>query len=153
MAAAALAGTVVPAGKPTKSDIERNVHVYPNSRALPRTMVEQDWQKTAGAPVCLTQPVSPCDGFFADLDGDGEEEVILITGGDPYWYGTVLKEGPDKLWKVVASVNGHCAGMLDALKKGQGTTVMPATVWRDWVILGVHLRPEPATPDTTPCPT
>ena len=153
MAAAALAGNTIPAGKPTKSDIARNVHVYPNSRALPRTMIEQDWQKTAGAPVCLTQPVSPCDGFFADLDGDGDEEVVLITGGDPYWYGTVLKVGPDKLWKVVASINGHCAGMLDALKKGQVTTVMPATVWRDWVILGVHLRPEPTTLDTTPCPT
>jgi hypothetical protein len=153
MAAAALAGNTIPVGKPTKSDIERNVHVYPNTRALPRTMVDQDWQKTGGAPVCLTQPVSPCDGFFADLDGDGDEEVILITGGDPYWYGTVLKAGPDKLWKVVASVNGHCAGMLDALKKGQVTTAMPAAVWRDWVILGVRLHPEPTTVDTTPCPT
>ncbi|HEY0301766.1 MAG TPA: hypothetical protein VGC36_10555, partial [Rhizomicrobium sp.] len=119
MAAAALAGNPIPAGAPTRSDILHNVHIYPTTRALPRSVIEQDWRKTGGAPACLTQPVAPCDGFFADLDGDGDEEIVLVTGNDPYWYGTVLKIGSDKLWKPVASLNGCCAGMLDALKKGR----------------------------------
>ncbi|MEI9885561.1 MAG: DUF4153 domain-containing protein [Rhizomicrobium sp.] len=153
MAAAALAGTPIPVGTPTKSDIVHNVHIYPTTRALPRTMIDQDWQKTAGAPACLTQPVSPCDGFFADLTGDGNEEIVLVTGADPYWYGTVLMLGSDKRWKPVASINGRCAGMLDAIKRGKAATALPLTVWRDWVVLGVHLRPEPIAGDLTPCPT
>ncbi len=152
MAAAALAGNPIPVGAPTKSDIVHNVHIYPATRALPRTMIDQDWSKTAGVPSCLTQPVSPCDGFFADLDGDGNEEIVLVTGSDPYWYGTVLKLGDDKLWKAVAAINGRCAGMLDALKKGKGSIALPPVVWRDWVALGVHLHPEPVVSDMTPCP-
>lgn len=152
MAKATIAGNPVVPGKATKADIARNVSVYPNSRALPRTMIEQDWQKTGGGPACLSQPVSPCDGFFADLDGDGNEEVILVTGVDPYWYGTVLKVGPDNLWKPIASINGRCAGMLAALKKGQAAVAIPAMVLRDWVILGVRLHPQATTADTAPCP-
>ena len=152
MAKATLAGMPIAPGKATKADIERNVTVYPDSRALPRTLVEQDWQKSGGGPACLTLPVSPCDAFFADVDGDGNEEVILVTGTDPYWFGSVLKVGPDKLWKPVATINGRCAGALAALKKGQVAVAMPQTVWRDWVIEGVRLHPQQIGEDASPCP-
>ncbi|HXC57469.1 MAG TPA: DUF4153 domain-containing protein [Rhizomicrobium sp.] len=153
LAQAALDGISVTPGRPTKADIARNVTVYPDSRALPRTLMEQDWNKTGGAPACLTQPASVCDAFFADLDGDGNDEVVLVTGNDLYWSGTVLKEGPDKLWKAVASINGRCPGTLDALKKGQATLAPPAVSWRDWVIRGVRIRPEPFNTDLiAPCP-
>ena len=152
LAKATLAGTPTVPGKATKSDIERNVTVYPNSRALPRTLVDQNWQKTGGGPACLTEPVSHCDGFFADMDGDGNEEVILITGADPFWFGTVLKVGPDNLWKPIAVINGRCAGMLAALKKGQAAVAMPAMVLRDWIVLGVRLHPEVTVTDAGACP-
>jgi hypothetical protein len=136
----------------TKLDIAHNVTVYPDTRALPRTMIEQDWQKSGGGLACLSQVNQPCDAFFADLDGDGNEEVILITGTDFSWYGTVMKEGPDKIWRQIANVNSSCSGMLSALKKGQATVAMPAAVLRDWVILGVHVHPQSTTVDATPCP-
>jgi hypothetical protein len=153
MAAAALAGNPIPVGKATKSDIAHNVTVYPKGRSLPATMLSQDWSLAPNAPPCLTQPVTACDGFFGDFDGDGAEEIALVSGVDPFWYGTVMKEGPDKQWKPVASVSGRCTGMLDALKKGQGTVALPATVWRDWVVRGIHLQVSPLVFDTTPCPT
>ncbi len=134
---------------PSQADIARNVTVYPDTRALPRTLLKQDWMKSGNGPPCLTAIGSKCDAFFADLDGDGSEEVILVTGDNLYWYGTVLKIGPDNVWKPAANVTGNCPGMLDALKKGQAS-VAPGG-WRDWVIAGVHLQLMPANPMPT-CP-
>jgi hypothetical protein len=141
-AKAVLDGTPITPGKPTKADIARNVTVYPDSRALPRTMIDQDWRKTGGGSACLTQPASPCSAFFADMDGDGNEEVILVTGSDAFWDGTVFKESPDKLWTPIASLNGHCAGSLDAMKHGRASAALPLRVLRDWVVDGVRVHPE-----------
>lgn len=152
LAKAALDGATVVPGKLTEADIAGNVTVYPNTRALPRTMLAQDWNKTGGAPACFTSPGSKCDAFFADLDGDGAEDVILVTGDDPYWSGLVFKEGLDKQWRQVASIDGRCISTLDALKHGLATVAPPKAAWRDWVVLGVHLHPEPALSDVTPCP-
>ncbi len=151
-AKAVLDGTPQPPGKATKADIARNITVYPDSRALPRTLVDQDWTATGGGPECLSQPNQLCDAFFADLDGDGNEEVILTTGSDFFWTGTVLKEGPDKVWRQIAGLTSRCSGMLAALKKGQATVAKPQTVLQDWVILGVHLHPQSTGVDAAPCP-
>jgi hypothetical protein len=152
MAKATLSGMPATQAGQVALDIAHNVTVYPDTRALPRTLLAQDWAKTDGGLPCLTAPNMPCDAFFADLDGDGTEEVILTTGNDFSWYGTVLKEGPDKIWRQIANINSHCNGELSALKKGQAAVAMPQTVLRDWVILGVHLHPQSNVVDATPCP-
>jgi Domain of unknown function (DUF4153) len=152
LAKATLAGTIVTTTKPSKADIAKNITVYPDSRALPRTLVAQDWSKTPNAPGCLTTPDLTCDAFFTDLDSDGSEEVLLTSGDDPFWFGTVLKEGPDKQWRPIASLNGRCAGMLAALKRGQALPRPPVAGLRDLVILGVPLHPTPLEVNESPCP-
>lgn len=148
----AMAGAPPVSGKLSHVDIARNVTVYPTSRALPRTLVDQDWSKTGGAPACLQQAGILCDAFFADFDGDGNDEVILVNGSDAYWYGTILKIGSDNVWRTLANVAGRCHGTLDALRRGEAATSAPETQLRDWIVRGVRLRPDRAFVEPPACP-
>jgi len=152
LAKAALAGFGNLAARQAGVDITRNVTVYPPSRELPRSLTAQDWSRITGAPACLTTPDSKCDAFYADLDGDGTDELILTTGSDASFAGTILQKGADQQWKPVGNINGHCAGMLTALKKGDATVVPSASLWRDWVVMGIHLHPARSGEPPQPCP-
>jgi len=152
LATAALAGFGNLAARQAGVDITRNVTVYPPSRELPRSLTAQDWSRISGAPACLTTPDSKCDAFYADLDGDGTDELILTTGSDVSFTGTILQKGVDQQWKPVGNINGHCAGMLSALKKGDVTVVPSASLWRDWVVMGIHLHTARSGEPSQPCP-
>jgi len=152
LARAALAGYGNVASGQAHVDIPSNVTVYPPSRQLPRGFVLQDWSRIANAPACLTTAAAKCDAFYADLDGDGNDELVLTSGNDTYFSGTILQLGSNQLWKPVGTVNGHCAGMLAALKRGEALIAPSASLWRDWVILGVHLHPARSGEPPQPCP-
>jgi len=152
LAKAALAGYGNLAARQAGVDIAGNVTVYPPTRKLPRHFGSQDWARIEGAPACLTTPDSKCDAFFADLSGDGSQELILTTGNDTFFTGTILQFGPDQLWRPVGTINGHCPGMLSALKRGDAMVVPSASLWRDWVVMGVHLHPARSGEPRQPCP-
>lgn len=152
LAQAALDGYGNLASRQAGVDIGRNVTVYPATRELPRSLLAQDWSRIVGAPACLTTPERKCDAFFADLDGDGTDELVLTTGNDTFFWGAILQVGPDGLWKPVGTVNGHCSGMLAALKKGEASVVPSQSLWRDWVVMGVHLHPARSGEPQQPCP-
>jgi hypothetical protein len=42
--------------------------------------------------------------------------------------------------------------MLAALKRGEATIAPSASLWRDWVIMGVHLHPARSGEPQQPCP-
>jgi hypothetical protein len=151
-AEAALAGHGNLASRQAGVDIGHNVTVYPTTRELPRSLLTEDWSRIGGAPACLTTPQVKCDAFFADLDGDGSDELILTTGNDTYFWGTILQLGADEQWKPVGTINGHCAGMLAALKRGDASVVPSQSLWRDWVVMGVHLHPARTGVPQQPCP-
>jgi hypothetical protein len=150
-AKAALTGTEITPGRLSRLDIVHNVTVYPNTRALPRTFLEQDWLKTGGGPECVSRAGALCDAFFADFDGDGNDEIVLVNGSDTYWYGNILKIGPDNIWRPLATINGSCRGSLDALRRGEAQMAPPSQL-RDWVVQGVRIRPERGYIAAPPCP-
>jgi len=154
MAKAALNGqSVTQATPPAQTDLKNNLTIYPKDRTLPDGLVTQDWTNIAGAPACLTTASSPCDVFFGDFDGDGGEDVVFVShSGAAYFWGTIMTRSKDKAWAVGATINGNCAGMLDALKNGQASLQPRPNPWRDWVVLGVHLHPVPNVSDYEPCP-
>lgn len=152
LAQAALAGYGNLASRQAGVDVERNVTVYPATHEFPRDLLAEDWSKVSGAPQCLTTPEGKCDAFFADLDGDGTDEMILTAGSDASFAGTILQLGADGRWKPVGTVNGHCSGMLSALKRGEARVVPSQSLWRDWVVMGVHLHPARSGVPQQPCP-
>jgi hypothetical protein len=151
MAKQAIAGTYVQGGAPVKVDLARNITVYPDTRALPRTFVAQNWNKTPGEVVsCLTTVGAKCDAFFVDLDGDGNEEVILAYGG-AYLEATAYKALPDNSWTAIATMRSYCKGVLEALRAGKIGLVPPEEPLRDLIVAGFRVHPA-ATFKPVACP-
>jgi hypothetical protein len=129
----------------TPGDVTGNLTVYPKGQVLPKSFTAQNWSnsKSPGViPACLTTPGLTCDAVLADLDGDGADEVIVVSSADAplYWYGTVMKLGADGHWIPVATLpSPHCAGELEALRAGTYTLTAPPTpVWRN-IQIGKHV--------------
>jgi len=145
--------TAPPLGlRPAPTEIGANIHVQ-SGRALPSGLLARDWSGVAGAPPCLTNASLPCDAFFADVDGDGQSEILLAYGSDARWWASVMKQGQDSQgnmhggWYVEGTLAApSCPGGLTALRSGQFALVQPASKWRDLLVGGMRLSV--ATPKT-----
>jgi hypothetical protein len=144
-AKAELQNLVVAAAPPavlTANQIAASVTVYPRGRSLPAGVLHRDWRSIPYAPGCMTTG-GKCDAYFADVDGDGADEILLTTDPGTGWGGVVLKEGAGGQWNVVGTFNPpHCPGARDALHGG-ALRVVAGTGLRDLDVRGetVHLTP------------
>jgi hypothetical protein len=125
---------------PKNYNMASNFTVYPADTKLPPEFLKQDWSKAtsdASIPACLTIAQQSCEAIFADLDGDGANEIIVISGEEPIWWGTVFKKDAGG-WKAVADMpTPHCAGDLKALETGTYKLTLPPPTWRD-ITIGDH---------------
>jgi hypothetical protein len=147
-----------PAGlRPAPTEIGANIHVYFGKR-LPAALLKPDWSSVPGAPPCLTNASLACDAFFADVDGDGRDEIILAYGSDASWWASVMKQdpvspaGPRQGWRVAGTLAApSCPGGLTALRSGQFALVQPNNNWRDLLVGGVRVPvARPKTPAGCP---
>jgi hypothetical protein len=140
--------TVPAAGlRPTSTEIGANIHVQ-SGRAMPASLVARDWSGVAGAPPCLSNASLACDAFFADVDGDGRNEILLAYGSDARWWASVMKQGQGGGWYVEGTLAApSCPGGLTALRSGQFALVQPASKWHDLLVGGMRLSvARPNTP-------
>jgi len=131
--------------RPTPTEIGANIHVQ-SGQALPAGLLARDWSGVAGAPPCLINVSLTCDAFFADVDGDGRNEILLAYGSDARWWASVMKQGQDAQgntrggWYVEGTLAApSCPGGLTALRSGQFALVQPASKWRDLLVGGVRV--------------
>jgi hypothetical protein len=116
-----------------------NIHVH-STAGLPAGLLARDWSDVAGAPPCLTSAAMTCDAFFADLDGDGRDEILLAYGSDARWWAAVMKQGEGGGWYIAGTLGAPpCPGSLTALRNGQFSIARPAGNWRDLVLDGMRL--------------
>ncbi len=144
-----------PGAPPPPLRLAANLAVYPKGKTLPPSFLSQDWSKQTtyiNPPACLTLADTKCDAVLADLDGDGIDEVILIYGDDPDWWGTVLKVDAHGNWTAAATLPApHCKGDLQALQSGNFKVFTPPQAWRS-ILVGNRVLPV-KPPDTDPPPT
>jgi Domain of unknown function (DUF4153) len=125
---------------PTDAELAAAITVYPAGRSLPDGFLQHRREGTyLPLPLCLSNKAFRCDAFFIDLDGDGVDEIILITTPRGY-NGTVFKVDKDGNWQVVGSLSNDlgCDGALDALRAGQYS--LAASPWKDMVVAGQTVR-------------
>jgi hypothetical protein len=141
--------------RPTPTEIGANIHVHA-LMGLPTGLLARDWSNVADAPPCLSRAAIPCDAFFADLDGDGQSEVILAYGTAQHWWAGVMKQGQGNGnqaggWYVAGTLAAPpCPGSLEALRAGQFSVARPGG-WRDLLVNGMRLRVDrPAMPSACP---
>lgn len=125
---------------PKNYDMATNFTVYPSGAHLPPEFLKRNWSKVtsnAGIPTCLTIAQQKCEAIMADLDGDGADEIIVINGEEPMWWGTVFKKDASG-WDAIAYMpTPHCKGDLKALEAGTYKLAAPPTTWRD-ITIGDH---------------
>jgi len=112
------------------------ITAYPAGRVVPRSLVAQTWTDRQPAGGCLTWQTH-CDAYFADLDGDGREEVLL-GAANQLWAYRLNDKG---VWAEVGAMSGLDCTTTAALRRGEARPV--ATVWRDLEVAGrrLHLNP------------
>jgi hypothetical protein len=128
---------------PLPTQIGANIAVH--GGALPASLLAQDWSKAAGpgVPPCLTHTGLRCEAFFADLDADGADEIILTYGTDAHWWAGVMKQGRDG-WQVAGTLASACPGGLNALRAGRFAPVAALPGWRDLLAGGMRLTITPS---------
>ncbi len=136
-------------------ELASQVSVYPKDHLLPRALLQQDWwrDKPAGVPACLMLRSEKCEAFFAELNGDTEDEIIFVSGGDDNWSGLVLSRDTGGRWYVAGTIAGErCRGAREALRAGQYRVVAPTPpTWRAVDAGDTRLEIAPAVPPDPPC--
>jgi hypothetical protein len=108
---------------PLPQDISANLTAHPRGRSLPESFIHQDWNKNLAKqpplPLCLTDKYRKCDAFFADVDTDGVDEIVL-TETEPGGRVTVFKAMPDGTWRIfgISIYRAACEKVLNALRAG-----------------------------------
>jgi hypothetical protein len=131
--------------------------VHPPGRAIPPSFLTTKWNDDLSAsqqPLCITSSNFKCDVVFADLDGDGRDEIILLSTNNAIIY----REGGSGTWRIAGTFDlpYQCQHVFrDALFAGKFQVVKPPPSLGDIEILGIRLHPTNALmlfrPEA-PCP-
>jgi len=119
----------------------QHLTVYPRGRTLPPSFARFWTEYSASSDASLCNGNLDCDAFLIDLDGDGNEEILLVDlAGDLVIY----NQNGDN-WSDVGEIvtPAGCPAILAALRQGHYTTIPPVRRWKDVYIGGVALRTEP----------
>lgn len=130
---------------PDTDEIAGNVTMHPKGAVLPQgfaaywSATKPDWQM----PDCLKRRNVHCDASLLDMDGDGNDEVLMIPEGTSP-RAVAFKAGPDRSWSLLGTISGNalnCAGVLDTLRSD--SSIKPvAPQLKDLEIAGQRLRLE-----------
>jgi hypothetical protein len=128
-----------------KVDVRSNLRVWPAAGSLPPSFLAQDWARDsrgAGVPACLTRAAAGCDAFLIDFNGDGRQEILLISnarGGDA---ALMVEDGQWK-WRSAATLPSGLAGC-EALSRqlARGDFKLAPSAWRDLQVGAARIHPE-----------
>lgn len=124
------------------------ISVYPAGKALPQSFVSQSPMSHEPDSACAFA-ASNCSAILLDVDGDGQDEVLLTTGAA--FDVLKLKEGR---WLKVAEASSPCGRVdIDAALKAGSVTVDAPTQRRDLLVGDQRLIMRPSTSGcTSPTP-
>lgn len=122
--------------------------VFPKGGEFPATLIAQDWStdpKRFSLPRCLTSDAK-CEAALVDLDGDGIDEVLLVTRpGGPA--GAFKRYGD--AWRLEGMLaNTFCQGFRDGFGKGDITVAAPK--FKDIVVGGQRIAVQENCPPVGP---
>ncbi|MDO8295839.1 MAG: DUF4153 domain-containing protein [Caulobacter sp.] len=134
--------------QPRARDMASQVTVWPKDRALPGSFVNRRWDDDPRSPTRCDGQDDKCEATFADVNGDGHEEILLAFSGAV----TVYEEATPNVWRVVGWTDSlNCEG--DGVAVGEGRVKVVPRRWADLLVNGrrVPLNMEPqACPATAP---
>ena len=112
------------------SDVAINLTVRPASVTLPASFLQQDWSEAGPGwrlPACLKRAGQQCDAYVLDFDGDGRQEVLLISN-DARATSVLLAEKEAGGWYARGQIRSEtlrCGPLREKLQAGQFALVPP----------------------------
>ncbi|OBV40770.1 DUF4153 domain-containing protein [Janthinobacterium psychrotolerans] len=112
------------------SDVAINLTVRPAGSSLPDSFLRQDWSEAGPGwrlPACLKRAGQQCDAYLMDFDGDGRQEVLLISN-DPRASSVLLAEKEGGGWYArgqIPTETLRCQPLREKLQAGQFALVPP----------------------------
>lgn len=112
------------------SDVAINLTVRPAGVTLPQSFLQQDWSQAGPSwrlPACLKRAGQQCDAYAMDFDGDGKQEVLLISN-DPRASSVLLAEKEAGGWYARGQIPTEvlrCRPLREKLQAGQFALVPP----------------------------
>ena len=112
------------------SDVAINLTVRPAGVTLPQSFLQQDWSQAGPGwrlPACLKRAGQQCDAYAMDFDGDGRQEVLLISN-DPRASSVLLAEKEEGGWYARGQIPSEilrCRPLREKLQAGQFALVPP----------------------------
>jgi Domain of unknown function (DUF4153) len=114
------------------SDVAVNLTLRPATAKLPDSFLRQDWSAVGPAwrlPACLKRAGQQCDAYLLDFDGDGKQEVLLISN-DPRASSVLLAEKADGSWYARGQIPSEalrCKPLRERLQAGDFQLLPPKT--------------------------
>jgi hypothetical protein len=137
------------------------ITVYPLGRKLPESFLKQRWIGQLGSdpdlPSCLSYEYENCDAYFTDVDGDGQDELVVFNAdkdaNPPFDRdAAVLKLSADGHWNHVGIISGRvCGDALTAMRAGKLAVGAPVQPILEISVAGQHFAIAPRSPDVV-CP-
>ncbi|MFZ4875174.1 DUF4153 domain-containing protein [Janthinobacterium sp. Mn2066] len=124
------------------SNVAINLTVRPATATLPESFLRQDWSQVGPVwrlPACLKRAGQQCDAYLLDFDGDGKQEVLLISN-DPRASSVLLAEKADGSWYARGQIPPEalrCKPLRERLQAGDFQLLPPKT--RELEIDGVRV--------------
>lgn len=115
----------LPPPPPPEKRLANVTVVFPKDATFPVSLIDKDWSadpRRFNLPRCLTSDAK-CDAAMVDLDGDGVDEVLLVTRpGGP----AVAFKRYDDNWRVEGVLaNIFCREFRDGFSKGEIAVAEP----------------------------
>ena len=131
---------------PNPTEIGANIAVRTLGANLPALLLARDWRNVAGIPACLTRATEICDAYFMDMDGDGQDEILLVSGSETNWWGAVMKADAAGQWYMAGRIGASSCGVgMSDLRAGRFALTPPLPGLRDLSVAGVRLSVIPVS--------
>jgi hypothetical protein len=117
-------------------EVGSNIAVHSPGLHLPATLLARDWSPVLGVPACLSNPRERCDAWFRDLNGDGRDEILLVSGDDARWWAAVMQADEAGRWSLAGRLASGCGTTLTDLKAGRFDRLSALPGWNELTLAG-----------------
>lgn len=158
-ASAALAATVQyssPTVPAAPVNLSKRLIVHPTGRSVPSSFLATKWNDDPASvnhASCVTMSIYTCDLVFADMDGDGRDEILLIATKAT---AVVIYKQTSAGWRIAGSFTlpySCTENYRAALLRSDFRLLPPAWQLKDFEIGGTHFMPQTPFALSAPSPT
>lgn len=135
------------------ASVAADIHVYPQGRSLPKSFLNQVWDHSDySTPPCLRLVREECDAVFLDIDGDGHDEIMVISHVGLVGMPAIFRDDGKNHWQRIGQIDVpfqcHDKDFAAAMREGDFSLAAPSVAGKD-IVVGdhrYHFSPSVGTP-------